>query len=200
MDNYLFINTLDQNIILKQLILRIFKYFSQNNQSIKMETDNSLALRPSFNKDVTKSMEKILENANNIKQEVKEEYIVKISDHHIFFFINHSNRKYYSPHLHVELTQNQDKTTNVRGLFGPDQTVWTFFMFLHFIIAGLFLVFAMFAYSHYALKQSMTIDLIVMGLMVVFWFALYFQARINRKKCQPQMRKLDELIEKILAR
>ena len=37
-----------------------------------------------------------------------------------------------------------------------------------------------------------------MGMMVVFWFALYAQARINRKKCQPQMHKLEELTNRIL--
>ena len=164
-----------------------------------METQNSLALRPTFSKDVPQPMEEILANAAKIKLEVKEDYIIKISDHHLFFFIAHANRKYYSPHLHVELTENTDKTTNVRGLYGPDQTVWTFFMFLHFIIAGVFLIFAMIAYSHYTLKQSTTLDFVIMGIMVVCWFALYFQARSNRKKCQPQMRKLDALIERIVA-
>ena len=164
-----------------------------------METENSLALRPTFSKDVSQSLDEILANAAKVKHEVKEDYIIKISDHHLFFFIVHANRKYYSPHLHVELTENTNKTTNVRGLYGPDQTVWTFFMFLHFIIAGVFLIFSMIAYSHYTLKQSTTLDFVIMGFMIVFWFLLYFQARINRRKCQPQMRKLDDLIEKIIA-
>ena len=54
------------------------------------------------------------------------------------------------------------------------------------------------AYSHWALKQSTNVDFIIMALMVVFWFALYFQARINRKKCQPQMRNLEELLHRIV--
>lgn len=164
-----------------------------------MEIENSIALRPTFSKDIPQSLEKILANAAIIKNEVKDDYIIKISDHHLFFFIIHANRKYYSPHLHVELTENEDKTTNVRGLYGPDQTVWTFFMFLHFIIAGVFLIFAMIAYSHYTLKQSITLDFVIMGSMIICWFALYFQARSNRVKCQPQMRKLDGLIERIIA-
>ena len=163
-----------------------------------MELENTIALRPSFNKDVPKSMKEILENASKIKAEVKENYRIKISDHHIFFFIILAKRKYYSPHLHIELTENEDKTTNVRGLYGPDQTVWTFFMFLHFIIAGVFLIFSMIAYSHWRLKQSMTLDFVIMGFMVVFWFALYFQARINRKKCQPQMHELDKLMTRVV--
>lgn len=163
-----------------------------------MEIENSLALRPKFSKDVAKSIEDILADATKIKAEVKDDYLLKISDHHIFFFITRSKRKYFSPHLHVELTENEDKSTNVRGLYGPDQTVWTFFMFLHFIVAGIFLIYMVIAYSHWTLKQSTTLDFAIMGLMVVFWFALYFQARINRKKCQPQMQKLNELIDRIV--
>ena len=163
-----------------------------------MEIENTITLRPSFSKDVSRPMLEILANAAKVEVEVKEDYRIKISDHHIFFFISKTKRKYYSPHLHIELTENDDKTTNVRGLYGPDQTVWTFFMFLHFIIAGIFLIFAAIAYSHWVLKQATTLDFAIMGLMVVFWFALYFQARINRKKCHPEMHKLNNLMERIL--
>lgn len=164
-----------------------------------MEIDDQIALRPSFNVDVPKSMGEILKNATKIEQDVRENYRIKISDHHIFFFIIGAKKKYYSPHLHIELTENEDKTTHVKGLYGPDQMVWTFFMFLHFIIAGLFLIFAVIAYSHWTLKQSTTFDFVIMGLLLVFWFALYFQARINRKKCQPQMHNLEQLMQKMLT-
>ncbi len=164
----------------------------------QMDIENSIVLRPRFQKDVPKSMQSILEQANKLKVEVKEDYRIKVSDHHIFFFITLAKRKYYSPHLHVELIENEDKTTHVKGLFGPDQSVWTFFMFMHFIVAGIFLIFMMVAYSNWTLKEPFVIDLAVMGFMVVFWFLLYFQARINRKKCSPQMYKLEDLMNRVL--
>lgn len=163
-----------------------------------MEVENNIVLRPRFHKDIALTTETILENAKKLKEEVKEDYRIKVSDNHIFLFITLAKRKYYSPHLHIELEEKEDKTTHVKGLFGPDQTVWTFFMFLHFIIAGIFLIFSMIAYSHWRLKQSTTLDFIIMGTMVVFWFALYAQARINRKKCAPQMYKLEDLMNRIL--
>ena len=163
-----------------------------------MDIENSIVLRPKFTKDVPKSMESILVRANELKIQVKEDYRIKVSDHHIFFFITLAKRKYYSPHLHVELIENEDKTTHVKGLFGPDQTVWTFFMFLHFFVGGMFLIFSMMAYSHWSLNQSIVIDLAVMSFMVILWFLLYFQARINRKKCAPQMYKLENLMNSIL--
>jgi hypothetical protein len=125
-------------------------------------------------------------------------YCILIFNHAIFFFITKTKRKYYSQHLPIELTENNDKTTNVSGLYGPDQAVWIFFIFLHFIIAGIFLIFSAIAYSHSVLKQSTTLDFAIMALIVVYWFALYFQALINRKKCQPEMHKLNNLMERIV--
>lgn len=163
-----------------------------------MELEKSIVLRPRFQKVVPKSTKEILENAAKLKEAVKEDYRIKVSDNHIFFFITLAKRKYYSPHLHIELIENDDNTTQVKGLYGPDQTVWTFFMFLHFIVGGIFLIFMMIAYSHWRLKQSTTLDFVIMGAMVVIWFALYAQARINRKKCEPQMHQLEALMNRIL--
>ena len=163
-----------------------------------MDIENSIVLRPRFQKEVSKSMDAILENANKLKIEVKDDYRIKVSDHHIYFFITLAKRKYYSPHLHVELIENEDKTTHVKGLFGPDQTVWTFFMFLHFFVGGVFLIFMMIAYSHWSLHQSVVVDCAVMFFMAILWMLLYFQARINRKKCAPQMYKLEALMHRLL--
>jgi hypothetical protein len=71
-------------------------------------------------------------------------------------------------------------------------------MFLHFIIASVFMHFALMAYSHYTFRQATTLDFVVMKYIAVFWFARYIPARLNRKTQQPQMQKLDELIEKLL--
>ena len=142
-----------------------------------MELDNNVALRPRFQKDVALSFAEIIANATKIKEEVKDDYRVKISDHHIFLFIILAKRRYYSPHLHIQLIEKEDKTTHVKCLFGPDQTVWTFFMFLHFIVAGIFLVFAMFVVSNWMLKTSATNNLIIAGLMIVIWILLYFIAK-----------------------
>ena len=163
-----------------------------------MDIENSIELRPRFQKDVPKSMDAILENANKLKIEVKDDYRIKVSDHHIYFFITLAKRKYYSPHLHIELFKNEDNSTHIKGLFGPNQTVWTFFMFLHFIVGGVFLIFMMMAYSHWSLKQSVVIDFSMMFFMTIIWILLYFQARINRKKCAPQMYKLEGLMNRIL--
>ena len=163
-----------------------------------MELDNDIVLRPRFNKEVKQSIDEIIANAKKIKDEVKEDYRVKVSDHHIFLFITLAKRRYYSPHLHIELIENEDKTTHVKCLFGPDQTMWTFFMFLHFVVAGVFTVFGMFAISDWMLKVSIVKDLLVMGLMVVLWFLLYFIAKQIRYNGRHQVFELMRLFLRIV--
>ena len=162
-----------------------------------MEPEKSIALRPRFEVESKNSVEKILERAKTLKSELKLDYQIKIIDDHLYFYFSKEKRKYYSPFLHLELEANEDKTT-VKGLFGPEQLLWTLFMFLHFIIAGLFLVFAMMAYTHWSLKQSVVLDVVVMTFMVVFWILLYVIARINREKGVPQMHELEDLMHKVL--
>ena len=166
-------------------------------KSEEMEPEKSIALRPKFEVESKNSVDKILEKAKQLKTELKADYQIKIIDEHLYFYFSKEKRKYYSPFLHLELEANEDKTT-VKGLFGPEQLLWTLFMFLHFIIAGLFLVFAMMAYTHWSLNQSIVLDIVVMTFMVVFWILLYVIARINREKGVPQMHELEDLMYKVL--
>ena len=162
-----------------------------------MEPEKSIALRPRFEVESKKSVEQILERAKILKSELKSDYQIKIIDEHLYFYFSKEKRKYYSPFLHLELEAEEGKT-KVKGLFGPEQLLWTLFMFLHFIIAGLFLVFAMMAYTHWSLNQSIVLDVVVMTFMVVFWILLYVIARINREKGVPQMHELEDLMYKVL--
>lgn len=162
-----------------------------------MEPQKSIALRPRFEVESKKSVDQILERAKKLKSELKSDYQIKIIDEHLYFYFSKEKRKYYSPFLHLELEAEEDKTI-VKGLFGPEQLLWTMFMFLHFVVAGLFLVFSMMAYTHWSLKQSTVLDFSIMGIMVVFWFSLYFMARLNRERGVPQMHELEDLMYKVL--
>ncbi|WP_157485347.1 GTP-binding protein [Flavobacterium sp. ACAM 123] len=92
-----------------------------------------------------------------------------------------------------------DTETHIRGLFGPNPTLWTLFMFLHFIIAGVFLIFSRIAYSDYVLKNSRTFDFIVIGFMVFAWFLLYYITKQIRENGHDQMTELETLFLKIIA-
>jgi hypothetical protein len=71
-------------------------------------------------------------------------------------------------------------------------------MFLHFIVAGIFLVFSMFTYSDWILKNPIANDLIIAILMVVIWFFLYFIAKQIRYNGRHQIVELMRLFLRIV--
>lgn len=162
--------------------------------------NKSIPLRLRFYLESDKTPEFLLDKTKAIKNNQSNDYEIKMSENHIWLNIAKSKRKYYSPHLHVEFEPKEDKTTHIRALFGPDPTLWTLFMFLHFVVAGIFIFFSARAYSHWILKASMGFDFTIMGVMVVLWFALYGFARYNRSLGVSQMYELRELLNNIVEK
>jgi len=163
-----------------------------------MELEKEIKLRFRFDKVVSKPIEDILKSCEDLKSTVEPDYKIKISDLHIWFTIGILRREKHSPNLHIELEKMEDGNTFIRGTYGPDPVLWTLFMFLHFIVAGVFLIFTVIVYSKWSLHQSYKFDLMVMITMIIVWFLLYFTARLNRSKGIPQMKELEELFDKVI--
>ncbi|WP_396194726.1 hypothetical protein [Flavobacterium sp.] len=162
-----------------------------------MDTQHEVRLRPRFFKDLEQNIEIVREKFVNYRQKNNSgDFLMKVRNNHIQFTFSAEKRQYWSPHLSIELEEkegNEKNATHIRGLFGPDQTLWTMFVFLHFVVAGVFILFGMFAFSNYTLNEPMTMDLVVMFIMVIVWFLLYVIARQIREKGHPQMEELEAI-------
>ena len=99
-----------------------------------MDTNNELRLRLRFYKGVMINTTVLSQKFADFAKSNPTDYAVKTRGTHIWISINGDKKSYYSPHLHLELEAKNENETHIRGLFGPDPTLWTFFMFLHFII------------------------------------------------------------------
>ncbi len=163
-----------------------------------MDIDEHVSLRYRFEKVVPKSHEAILASCEQLKATVEPDYKIKISGQHIWLQIGLLHREKYSPHLHLEIEKMEDGNTFVRGLYGPDPVLWTLFMFLHFVVAGIFVIFSIIAFSKWSLNQPFSFDLAVLFATINSWFLLYFIARLNRKKGLKQAKELEVLMDKIL--
>ncbi len=163
-----------------------------------MEIEDQLPLRYRFYKVVSKSYDAILASCHELKETVEPDYKIKIAGHHIWLHIGLLNREKYSPHLHLEIEKMEDGNTAVRGLYGPDPVLWTLFMFLHFVVGGIFIIFMMIAFSKWSLGQPFGFDVLVMFAMINIWFLLYFIARLNRKRGSKQAKELEKLLNKII--
>ena len=84
------------------------------------------------------------------------------------------------------------------GLFGPNPTVWTMFMFFHFIIAVLFIGFSIWGYTNYKLDKDFFIQGTATIFMVLFWVVLYVAGRMGKTAGKVEMQKLHKFMEGVL--
>ena len=129
---------------------------------------------------------------------------IKRSDNHVFIRFLKEETHLWSPQLHLELLDEAEfggkaDTTRISGLFGPNPTLWTFFMFLHFGIATLFVIFGIWGYSAASLGRPYGIQVGVMSLMVVLWVVSYFLGRAGKAKGKPQMNALYTLYKRRIS-
>jgi hypothetical protein len=156
-----------------------------------MDTNNEIRLRLRFYKDVNENIESVRQKFEQFKLTGSKDFLLKTKHNHIWMNMPAAKREYWSPHLHLELEPKDNNETHIRGLFGPEPTLWTLFMFFHFMVAGIFVIFSAIAYSNYMLKQPTTMNFVVMSMMVIVWFLLYFIAKQIRFKGNDQMNELE---------
>lgn len=158
---------------------------------------NKIALRPRFQLDLDCSKEEALK-AFEVPQD--DTFIRSRSDDHIFIRFNSRHSHFWSPQLHLEINELENGSSRLYGLYGPNPTLWTFFIFLHFGVATLFAIFVIWAYSYATLGRSFMPQLVAMILLIVIWFVLYAFGRAGRRKGKPQMEELHRLMMQVTNR
>lgn len=162
-----------------------------------MPTTNEIVLRPRFKLNLDRTSESALMAFEKAKKKQKE-FIVSRIDDNLYIKIPKKEQHFWSPQLHLEIMEIENDKCTVFGLFGPNPTVWTMFMFLHFIVAGIFLGFGIWAYSNWSLDNDFAIQLFVALMMIVVWFALYFGGRIGKATGKEQMHLLNNFMNETL--
>lgn len=164
-----------------------------------MPTTNDIILRPRFKLEISKSNETILELFQAAKK-TQTDFIISRIDDHVFIKFPQHKQHFWSPQLHLEINEVDSNSCLLHGLFGPKPTVWTFFMFLHFMVAGLFIAFGIWAYTNFALKTSFAMQLSLMLFMVIIWFALYFAGSIGKTSSKNEMAALYDFMNSVLKK
>lgn len=163
-----------------------------------MQLPNDVVLRPRFKFNVNHDNEALLALFES-KRKTQKDYIVSRVDDHVFIKMPKQKQHFWSPQLHLEINKNEsDQSSTIYGLFGPSPTVWTMFMFLHFVVIGLFIGFGIWAYTNWTLGNDYTIQLFITLLMVVIWFVLYFGGSIGKKSGMAEMHLLHHFMRDTL--
>lgn len=162
-----------------------------------MSLENDIVLRPRFKIELKKNNQEVLKVFEEAKKTQKD-FIVSRVDDHVFIKIPKADEHFWSPQLHLEIMEIDKNSSRLFGLFGPNPTVWTMFMFFHFIVAGLFIGFGIWAYTNWTLKTDFAIQLFVTILMIVLWVALYFGGRLGKATGRDQMVLLHNFMNSLL--
>jgi len=164
------------------------------NQPIHGNTVNKILLKPRFKIESSRTVDEILSKfKENIAKDTCK-YCSKISGNHIFLDIPENENHFWSPQLQVEITKNQESKTIIKGILGPKPQVWTMFMFFHFIVAALFVVFFVWFYVNWTLEKNTNFQLIMLGVLPVLWILLYAFGQSGKKLGYKQMVELDDFL------
>jgi len=161
-----------------------------------MDIDKPISLRPRFRHYTDLDKAVLKKRIKNYKTVYKSKFRIKLSGEHIWIHYHKSQEKVYTPHLHLEMVEedyDQPDKLLIKGLYSPNSAYWTMFMFMHFILAGLFIGFAIMAYTKSILDESYALYIYLMAGIGILWIALYFFARYNRKRGLQQAYALEEL-------
>jgi hypothetical protein len=157
---------------------------------------NDIVLRPRFQLELSETKEELLKFFE--KSQI-EPFLVKRLDEHIFIKFNKKNNHFWSPQLHLEIDAVDENNSKLYGVFGPNPSLWTFFMFLHFGVATIFIILGIWAYSSATLNKPYGLQLGVMGFMTILWLVLYFFGRAGKRKGRPQMQELYRFMMEVLT-
>lgn len=163
-----------------------------------MHLSNDIVLRPRFQIELEQDRASAL-NQLEAKKFSQKRFVISRVDNHVFLRLPKQDQHFWSPQLHLEIIENNGHGSLLKGLFGPNPTVWTMFMFFHFAVAGLFIACGIWAYSNNALNVDYSLQLILMVFMVVLWFVLYFAGRMGKKAGRKEMHELYNFMNETLG-
>jgi Na+/melibiose symporter-like transporter len=165
---------------------------------LKEEKNSPIFLRPRFSLEVAEKDTVVLKRIQEALSETKKKYKSKQVDYHLFIDVPDSEAHFWSPQLHIEIEEMSDKSSLVKGLFGPKPQVWTLFMFIHFVVGGTFLAFGVMFYVKYSLGESVVFPAVMLITLPIVWVLLYVFGRLGRDTGKKQMKSMHDFLISVL--
>ncbi len=170
------------------------------NKPIHDNQINRIILKPRFKIEVDQTKDEVLNKFKNIFESGDCEYCSKMTDNHIVIDVPKKMDTFWSPQLELEITENEENKTIVKGILGPKPQVWTFFIFLHFTVAFAFFVFLIVFLTRWNLNQNYTFSLIMLIILPIVWVVLYFSGQLGKKYGYEQMQELHTFLIKTITK
>lgn len=115
---------------------------------------------------------------------------------HLHIKIKSSEQHFWSPQLHLSFEQEEDDVV-IRGLYGPNPTLWAIFFFGYIVLSILSLFIGMWGLTRWSLGLSTSVlwSLPVFGILAAI---LYFSAQTGQKLGAQQMYDIHHFYEETM--
>jgi hypothetical protein len=159
---------------------------------------NEIVLRPRFQMELEQPCSQLIMKFSEAKKS-QDKFVVSCVDDHVFIKLPNNQQHFWSPQLHLEISEITENHCSLHGFFGPNPTVWTLFIFLHVAVGILFMVDLTWLYSSYNLGNPIDLQIGLAVFLIIAWVLLYVAGRIGKKKGKPGMRELYDFMLETLG-
>lgn len=112
-------------------------------------------------------------------------------------FVEESERKFWSPHLSVQL-EEAEKGSTLHGRYAPHPEVWTLFVFLYSAFGFLALVGLGWAYAGSLMGTPVWNGLALTAGAMLAILGLHMGARYGQRRTADQMNELHERLDRLI--
>ncbi len=155
---------------------------------------SSFRIRPRFKHALTGQSNDI---QNRLLLEVNPERLLAVHvPGHVYLKIHPNHRQVWSPQLNLSFEQEGEQVV-IRGLYGPNPTLWSIFFFGYAALGILSLFAAMWGFSQYSLGQPAW-TLWVLPILGGLALMMYLAAQAGQKLGAQQMFELHHFYETVM--
>ncbi len=156
---------------------------------------SSFRIRPRFKHLVTKEVKEVESDILESLASTEEIYTAGFVQGHTHLLIPINERHFWSPQLHLS-TEGTEEGTIIRGLYGPNPTVWGLFFFGYGALGMAFFFISFWGMTKWSLGQPATI-LWALPFIAGVALILYLIAQMGQKVGAEQMYRLHHFYEEI---
>ena len=157
---------------------------------------SSFKIRPRFKHLIVGSKEALEQKLKDGIKQKEKGFLCTHLPGHIYIKIHPEQQHFWSPQLHLSFEQDGDNVI-IRGLYGPNPTVWAIFFFGYVAIGILSLFIGMWGLTRWSLGMDSSIlwSIPVFGLIAL---VLYISAQAGQKLGAQQLFDIHHLYEGLI--
>ncbi|WP_193213682.1 hypothetical protein [Luteolibacter marinus] len=160
---------------------------------------STIGIRPNFTQHLPLPPDEAQASIVGTVRSESEDFEVKSFPGFVCVRIPTEERHFWSPRLNLSLEPEDDGSTRIEGIYGPNANVWSLFLYGYLITASFAIFGGSLGFAQWQLGRTAW-GLWIFWTSLILIVALYLLARIGRKLGAPQTARLHQLYELAIGR